>query len=78
MCSWLIYTDYYRSPHFLRTHICCLNNNYTKNTPWFESASALYRPSDYLLSAKLVPTFADSGNHVVSVTDLGATTFSSK
>jgi hypothetical protein len=29
----------------------------------------LYRPSDRRLSAKLVQTFADSGCHVVSVTD---------
>jgi hypothetical protein len=33
------------------------------------SASKLYRPSDCRLSAKLVPTFADRGCHVVSVTD---------
>jgi hypothetical protein len=37
-------------------------------TPWSESASELYRPSDRRLSAKLVPTFADRGCHVVSVT----------
>jgi hypothetical protein len=36
--------------------------------PWPESASELYRPSDRHLS-KLVPTFADIGCHVVSVTD---------
>jgi hypothetical protein len=30
-------------------------------TPWSESASELYRPSDPRLSAKLVPTFADRG-----------------
>jgi hypothetical protein len=36
---------------------------------WFvESASELYRPSDRRLSAKVVPTFADRGRHVVSVT----------
>jgi hypothetical protein len=29
----------------------------------------LYRPSDRRLPAKLVPTFADRGCHVVSVTD---------
>jgi CBS-domain-containing membrane protein len=34
-----------------------------------ESASELYRPSDRRLSAKLVPTFADRGCHLVSVTD---------
>jgi hypothetical protein len=44
---------------------------YIKNrqTPWSESARELYRPSDLRLSAKLVPTFADRGCHVVSVTD---------
>jgi hypothetical protein len=41
----------------------------TKQTPWPESASELYRPSDRRLLAKLVPTFADRGRHVVSVTD---------
>jgi hypothetical protein len=38
-------------------------------TPWSESASELYQPNDRRLSAKLVPTFADRGCHVVSVTD---------
>jgi hypothetical protein len=32
-----------------------------KQTPWPESRSELYRPSDGRLSAKLVPTFADRG-----------------
>jgi hypothetical protein len=41
-----------------------------QQTPWPESASELYQPSDRRLSAKLVPTFADRGCHVVSVTDL--------
>jgi CBS-domain-containing membrane protein len=52
------------------------NDNYithvlkaVKKTPWPESASELYRLSDSRLSAKLVPTFADGGCHVVSVTD---------
>jgi hypothetical protein len=40
-----------------------------KQTPWSEFASELYQPSDRRLSTKLVPTFADSGCHVVSVTD---------
>jgi hypothetical protein len=31
--------------------------------------SEVYRPSDRRLSAKLVPTFADRGCHVVSLTD---------
>jgi hypothetical protein len=43
--------------------------NKQKQTPWSESASELYRPSDRRLSAKLVSTFADRGCHVVSVTD---------
>jgi hypothetical protein len=38
-------------------------------TPWAESASELCRLIDRHLSAKLVPTFADRGCHVVSVTD---------
>jgi hypothetical protein len=38
-------------------------------TPWPQSASELYRPRNHRLSAKLVPTFADRGCHVVSVTD---------
>jgi hypothetical protein len=38
-------------------------------TPWSESASEVYRPSDRRLSAKWLPTFADKGCHVVSVTD---------
>jgi hypothetical protein len=42
---------------------------YSKKTAWPESASELCRPSDRRLSAKLVPTFADRGCHVVSVTD---------
>jgi hypothetical protein len=42
---------------------------YKKQTPWPESASELYRPSDHRVSAKLVPTFADSVCHVVSATN---------
>jgi hypothetical protein len=38
-------------------------------TPWSESASELYRPSDRCLSAKWLPTVAERGCHVVSVTD---------
>jgi hypothetical protein len=41
----------------------------TKQTPWLLSASELYGPSDFHLSEKLVPTFADRGCHMVSVTD---------
>jgi hypothetical protein len=47
------------------------NNNETELnlTPWPETASELYRPSDRRLSAKLVPTFEDRGCHVTIVTD---------
>jgi hypothetical protein len=40
-----------------------------KKTQWSESASELYRLSDRRLSAKWLPTFADKGCHVISVTD---------
>jgi hypothetical protein len=40
-----------------------------KKTPWSDSASEWYRPSDRRLSAKWLPTFADKGCNVVSVTD---------
>jgi hypothetical protein len=40
-----------------------------KKTTWSESASELYRPSNRRLSAKWLPTFADKGCHVVSVTN---------
>jgi hypothetical protein len=41
----------------------------TKQAPWSESASELFRLRDRRLSAKLVPTFADRGCRVLSVTD---------
>jgi hypothetical protein len=37
-----------------------------KKTPWPQSASELYRPSDRSLSTKLVPTFVDRRCRVVS------------
>jgi hypothetical protein len=40
-----------------------------RETPWPESASKLYRPSDRCLSAKLVPTFVSRGCNAVSVTE---------
>jgi hypothetical protein len=40
-----------------------------KENQWPESAIELYQPSDRRLSSALVPTFADRGCHVVSVTD---------
>jgi hypothetical protein len=51
------------------SEVCALIVLKTKETPWSESASELYRPSDRRFSAKWVPTFADKGCHVVSVTD---------
>jgi hypothetical protein len=39
-----------------------------EQTPWPKSASKRYRPSDRRLSAKLVPTFADT---VVSSSQYG-------
>jgi hypothetical protein len=46
-----------------------LNCALKTTTPWPESASELYRPSDRRLPAKLVPNFADRDCRVVSVTD---------
>jgi hypothetical protein len=40
-----------------------------ERTPWPESASELYRPSDRRLSVTLVPTFEHTECRVVSVTD---------
>jgi hypothetical protein len=40
-----------------------------EKTPWSESASEPYRPSDRRLSSKRLPTCADRRCHVVSVTD---------
>jgi hypothetical protein len=40
-----------------------------KRNPWPEPASDLYRQSYSRLLAKLVPTFAVKGCHVISVTD---------
>jgi hypothetical protein len=47
----------------------CFICHILKKTPWSESVSELYRPSDRRLLAKWLPTFADGGCHVVSVTD---------
>jgi hypothetical protein len=58
---------FHRNDDFLFFFPACIAIK--KKTPWSESASELYRPSDRCLSAKLLPTFADRGCHVVSVTD---------
>jgi hypothetical protein len=46
----------------MRLHTCQYSlhiDKQTNQTPWHESESELYRPSDLCLSPKLVPTFAD-------------------
>jgi hypothetical protein len=53
----------------LRGYVQVQSTGATLKAPWSESASELYRPSDRRLSAKWLPTFADKGCHVVSVTD---------
>jgi hypothetical protein len=68
-CSHCGSTDLYGSLSQLRRHSVKFVVSTLTNTPWPESASELYRPSDRSLSAKLVPTFADRGCRVVSVTD---------
>jgi hypothetical protein len=50
-------------------HTPSCRSAWLKKTSWSESASELYRSSDRRLSAKWLPTFADRGCHVVSVTD---------
>jgi hypothetical protein len=68
--------------HFRENSLPLHNEVTTPSTGWLStfwasiktelrglSASELYRPSDRRLSVKLVPTFADRGCHVVSVTN---------
>jgi hypothetical protein len=50
-------------------HVLLLPMKTNEQTPWPESATELHRPSDRRLSANWLPTFADKGCHVVSVTD---------
>jgi hypothetical protein len=61
-----------RSIKFILPHPISSKNHilHIKKTPWSESVSELYRSSDHRLSAKWLPTFADRGCHVVSVTSL--------
>jgi hypothetical protein len=64
------YTQFCQDPVLLQAvSECSCSGLRIKKTPWSEPASELYRPSDLHLLAKLVPTFADGGCHVVSVTD---------
>jgi hypothetical protein len=46
---------------YLRSHKYRARNTSEKQTPWPESVSELYRPSDRRLPVKLVPTFAVRG-----------------
>jgi hypothetical protein len=55
--------DSYRDVH----HLSSWTFKQKQQTPWPESVSEIYRPSDRRLSAKLVPTSADRGCHVVSM-----------
>jgi hypothetical protein len=49
--------------HFIIVYLChiCYQYNSLFLSPWPESASELYRPSDRRLSAKLVPTLQIEG-----------------
>jgi hypothetical protein len=58
-----------KTAFFIFTAVKTSNPKTKKKTPLPESWSQLYRPSDRRSSAKLVPTFADRGSHMVSVTD---------
>jgi hypothetical protein len=44
-------------------------DNKQKQTPWPQSPSKLYRPSERRLSEKVMVTFVDRGCRVVSATD---------
>jgi hypothetical protein len=54
---------------FLETLSTTYQTTKTKLTPWPQFASEFYRPSDRRMSAKLMPTFADSECCVLSATD---------
>jgi hypothetical protein len=49
--------------------IAIIKQSTTKQTPWPQSVSLLYRPTDRRSSTKLVPTSEDKGCRVVSATD---------
>jgi hypothetical protein len=66
LIKFVLFCYRYFSPLFLLPLLYAKKQN---KTPWSESASELYQPSDRRLSAKWLPTFADKGCHVVSMTD---------
>jgi hypothetical protein len=55
--------------HILHNFLSLQHTLTTILTPWPESASELYRPNDRSMLKNLVPTFADRGRRVVSVTE---------
>jgi CBS-domain-containing membrane protein len=67
MSGWVCELDLFGSQ--LKPLAGALEHDNNKKIPWPGSANELYQPSDRRLSVKLVPTFADRGYHVVSVTD---------
>jgi hypothetical protein len=70
--DWAVFVNSAQSTALVRNHTSTKQYHILykqKQTPWPESVSELYRPSDRCLSAKLVPTFADRRCHVVSVTN---------
>jgi hypothetical protein len=64
-------TDLARRLHWIRTIVSEVSRWVLPNgkPPCPESAIELYRPSDLRLSTKLVPTFANRGCHLFSVTN---------
>jgi hypothetical protein len=61
--------------HHSTYHLTLYSIDTEKKIRGFESASKLYRSSDRRRSAKLVPTSADRGCHVVSATSLSDRNF---
>jgi hypothetical protein len=75
LCNQRVRYHFHVSPSLVHVLLSQINPVYStpsynkQQTPWSESASELYPPSDRSLSAKWLPTFSDKGCHVVSVTD---------
>jgi hypothetical protein len=66
--SWVELVGPVWGTYYLSAHSLYVRFVWYKRTPWPESVSELYRPSDRRLSAKWLPTFADRECHTVSVT----------
>jgi hypothetical protein len=56
---WKVTSGHMLTKRAIRKHLLYKQNK--KQTPWPQSASELYQPSNRRLSAKLVRTFADRG-----------------